>query len=1002
MTENERKKSLETIVKRINDCDVAAFAIMDYWTFDGYISLRRFLHDNPAIKLEKAVFPGMELRVDAPVDYRLNIHVLLSDALSLQALADFKARLQISATERPLSDDALRDFARTLDPSKAKHHGFDDPATLDADQLLLLGSTTAEITRQCLKEALKAIPGNAGVILMPYDTSDGLQKLNWELHPHADNYFMQSAHMFETRDPSNVDLFLNRVTDKNKSFISNCHKTLGGRPKPAVCGSDAHKPDDYGVFPSGTTCWVKADPTFEGVLQLLHEPAARTHLGVEPPKLAKVKASPTKYLRSITILRKAASDLKERWFDGTSLEFNPDLVAIIGNKGSGKSALADIIGLLGMSKNEKYFSFLTPQKFRHARLERASHFSATLTWHDGKSATCSLDEHVSPTAVERVKYLPQSYIEDVCNELKTGASSAFDQELKEVIFSWVPEEERLDADSLDALLEQRTGQVEQTLLILRGQLRELNKEIIELERRSSDETAQTLDNKIKLKEGELHALEASKPNAPQALTPEQAEALKMTSQQMDAARKEIDSIEASIKKDSDSLKGVLARTAKLNNVSSQITNFETQYRNFHARTARDADELGIVLDTVVKFTVDRTSLNQLSQMLQDEQEQLRGRLDDEAAGGWPQRKRAAVERLARLQATLEGPQRDQEAYKTTLDEWNKRRAALIGAADAPDSLEHFRAAKQALAHVPAQLSGARERRTDLVVRIFSEIAGLAQMYRDIYAPVQRFIGEHKLVTERFNLSFEVTIQPQGFEDGLFSRIKRNVSGSFCGDEESSTRTLRGLLSKYDFAAADDVAKFVNDVADRLMRNYQLPDKSPVSVSEQLRKGATVEELYQFVFGLEYLTPRYALRMGGKDLTQLSPGERGALLLMFYLLVDRDDIPLIVDQPEENLDNQTVYRMLGACITEAKKRRQIIIVTHNPNLAVACDAEQIICASHHPQDGERIDYLAGAIEHPQINRCLLDILEGTRPAFENREAKYMDAEALPEGGRITLR
>ena len=69
-----------------------------------------------------------------------------------------------------------------------------------------------------------------------------------------------------------------------------------------------------------------------------------------------------------------------------------------------------------------------------------------------------------------------------------------------------------------------------------------------------------------------------------------------------------------------------------------------------------------------------------------------------------------------------------------------------------------------------------------------------------------------------------------------------------------------------------------------------------------------------------------------------------MLLIFYLLVDNDDIPLIIDQPEENLDNQTVYKLLVPSIKEAKNRRQIIIVTHNPNLAVVCDAEQIIHAS----------------------------------------------------------
>jgi predicted ATPase len=84
-------------------------------------------------------------------------------------------------------------------------------------------------------------------------------------------------------------------------------------------------------------------------------------------------------------------------------------------------------------------------------------------------------------------------------------------------------------------------------------------------------------------------------------------------------------------------------------------------------------------------------------------------------------------------------------------------------------------------------------------------------------------------------------------------------------------------------------------------------------------------------------------MGAKELSELSPGERGTLLLVFYLLVDKDDIPLVIDQPEENLDNQTVYELLVPCMKEAKRRRQLFMVTHNPNLAVVCDAEQIICA-----------------------------------------------------------
>ncbi|QEL16755.1 hypothetical protein PX52LOC_03724 [Limnoglobus roseus] len=68
-----------------------------------------------------------------------------------------------------------------------------------------------------------------------------------------------------------------------------------------------------------------------------------------------------------------------------------------------------------------------------------------------------------------------------------------------------------------------------------------------------------------------------------------------------------------------------------------------------------------------------------------------------------------------------------------------------------------------------------------------------------------------------------------------------------------------------------------------------------------------------------------------------------------------------------------------------------MVTHNPNLAVACDAEQIVCAWIEPKDGHRVKYVAGSIENPEINRTVLNVLEGTRPAFDNREAKYLADE-----------
>ena len=161
----------------------------------------------------------------------------------------------------------------------------------------------------------------------------------------------------------------------------------------------------------------------------------------------------------------------------------------------------------------------------------------------------------------------------------------------------------------------------------------------------------------------------------------------------------------------------------------------------------------------------------------------------------------------------------------------------------------------------------------------------------------------------------------------------------------------------------------------------------MNIASQLRKHVELRQLYDYLWSFPYLEPEYSLKLDGKDLNHLSPGERGTLLLVFYLLVDRSNEPIIVDQPEENLDNQTVYRLLIPVIKEVKKLRQIIMVTHSPNIAVVCDAEQIIHAFIDRANGNQVVYTTGSIESAQINKYLVDVLEGTRPAFDNRGSKY---------------
>ena len=106
------------------------------------------------------------------------------------------------------------------------------------------------------------------------------------------------------------------------------------------------------------------------------------------------------------------------------------------------------------------------------------------------------------------------------------------------------------------------------------------------------------------------------------------------------------------------------------------------------------------------------------------------------------------------------------------------------------------------------------------------------------------------------------------------------------------------------------------------------------------------------------------------------------------MLDKRDIPLLIDQPEDNLDNKSVFEILVKFLKQAKTRRQIIIATHNPNLAVVADAEQIINVTIDKKDGKNtFSYRSGAIENEAINKAVIDILEGTMPAFDNRRIKY---------------
>ena len=219
-----------------------------------------------------------------------------------------------------------------------------------------------------------------------------------------------------------------------------------------------------------------------------------------------------------------------------------------------------------------------------------------------------------------------------------------------------------------------------------------------------------------------------------------------------------------------------------------------------------------------------------------------------------------------------------------------------------------------------------------------------------------------------------------FQEEVFSYINKQKKNAFRDDNYQLTKTVDTL------AEMDDIEQYIT-IADEILKKMKDYDNENI-VSSQLKDNKWLE-FYNYLFGLQYIQNKYELVSDNKTLEKLSPGERGALLLIFYLLLDLRDIPLVIDQPEDNLDNQSVASVLVPFIQAAKKRRQIILVTHNPNLAVVADSDQIIHVKINKEERNLVEVKSGGIENAEINDSIVTILEGTMLSFRKRDEKYIN-------------
>jgi hypothetical protein len=170
-------------------------------------------------------------------------------------------------------------------------------------------------------------------------------------------------------------------------------------------------------------------------------------------------------------------------------------------------------------------------------------------------------------------------------------------------------------------------------------------------------------------------------------------------------------------------------------------------------------------------------------------------------------------------------------------------------------------------------------------------------------------------------------------------------------------------------------------------SQDLRQHSPVGRDDALAYREWERNIARWLYGGDHVTLNYSLEYDGMSIERLSPGSRGIVLLLLYLAVDQEETdPLIIDQPEENLDPESVYSELVELFRNASGRRQIVMVTHNANLVVNTDVDQVIvarCASMEEGKLPEIEYLSGGLEDLRVRTAVCEVLEGGAEAFRQR-------------------
>lgn len=927
---------LDVLEQKALHHNISVIGVTDYWSIEGY---KRLFKEKKAGRLSSVdlLIPNIECRfaLQTQAGKSFNIHLLI-DPTPKPNEADDAHIKEIEAALKHLRFEVEKGkkFSCTQDDLRSLGE-FMESSPTDAKGRLKLGTEQFKPSHdvflkwldneagQWLKSRTLLAVANGSDGITGLTQSSGLTALQGRLQQWADLVFSGS--------------------DRDRE-----HYLQLPKPKPCIHGCDAQavfEPVDQKY------CWIKSDPTFVGFRQILREPQERIWIGSTKPG----PTDPAKIIERVSLSGNA-------WFETTDITLNSALVAVVGEKGAGKTAIGELIARAAGVKISELRSGNHSQTFVGRAGKSLNGLSVTLGWGDGSKTSFKVGDD-SMSLTERVRYLSQDFVERLCSEDHSGDSLV--SELEKMVFNHLPVEKRLQCATFSELRNKHTAAMVTRKVDLQDEIKILNEKIdnaekeIESKHRLEAETAELQVEIVRLK---LLLEEAQSSINPTAL--------------------------ARLEKAATINQKLESELSELNEQRSQLKNAFEAYELFKRRTFIAFSELETQL---IRAGIDQESIATFKPSFQGSVVLVFAKLLEKveanitALGATSSDDGDGLTPGTRSDAALELAAAQQEV---SIDMQVKAKVLKLRE-QISDNEQRAGSGQKRLERLTAielDIAEQKERRLECYRKVLKTLQDEAEVLKVLYSPLTQQIAERLAETE--TEEFSVGVRPRSNWKGWLEK---------CPDFFDRRKPSNVNLTDERVKQLNE-ALLTDETGNELIAVIKTLDAelgSREEMEQRLRTGFKTQDVSDWLFDTTGISVSYVLEYGGVELSHQSPGTRGIVLLLLYLLVDdKDNRPLIIDQPEGNLDNSSVAKALVPFIRTSKRERQIIIVSHNPNLVVVTDAEQIIISTATRPTGldhPVLSYSGGAFEaiegESSPHEETIRILEGGRAPFGQRTEGY---------------